>query len=199
MAYSDFTLSKLRHQLGIEQREVNLFNGKIRPKQPTEHLLDDLEYAETSPVSTEKAKSELIITPILREIRRANHNAFKIFSGYTFNVEESKGLMGVCDYLLTRKGDIVEPEAPIFCLVEAKNGVVEDGFGQCAAEMLAARIFNERDKQPTDVVFGCVTNAYEWVFLKLEGDTVFVDSKRFQLNDLPILLGVLQHIIDAAG
>ncbi len=43
-------------------------------------------------------------------------------------------------------------------------------------------------------IYGAVTNAYEWVFLKLEGNTVFVDKKRYYLNELPKLLGVLQFI-----
>lgn len=195
MAYSDFTLAKLRIQHSIEQKAVQLFNGEITPSQPSQHLLDDIAYAESSPLSTEKAKSELIITPILRELHRLHYRQFKIFSGYSLNVVESKGLNGVCDYLLTKKADIVEPEAPIFCLVEAKNGVIEEGYGQCAAEMLAARIFNEQDGEAIDIIYGCVTNGFEWVFLKLEGDTVYIDTQRYLLNDLHKVLGVLSYII----
>jgi hypothetical protein len=195
MAYADFTLAKLRLQHGIEQKAVHLFNGEITPTAPSQHLQDDLAYAESSPLSTEKAKSELIISPILRELRRLHNNSFKIFSGYSLNVAEAKGLNGVCDYLLTKKADIVEPEAPIFCLVEAKNGVVEEGYGQCAAEMLAARMFNEQDGEPIYVIYGCVTNAFEWVFLKLEGDTIYIDNQRYLLNDLAKVLGILSYIV----
>jgi hypothetical protein len=196
MAYSDFTLAKLRIQLGIEQKAIQLFNGEVVPVSPSSHLLDDLVYAESSPLSTEKAKSELIISPILRELRQINNHSFKIFSGYSLNVAESKGLNGVCDYLLTQKADIVEPEAPIFCLVEAKNGVVEEGYGQCAAEMLAARMFNEQDGEQINVIYGCVTNGFEWVFLKLEGDTVYIDNQRYLLNDLSKVLGILHYIVN---
>jgi hypothetical protein len=41
-------------------------------------------------ISTEKARSELIITPILLEIRRIFQNKIGYFSGNTFNVNESK-------------------------------------------------------------------------------------------------------------
>lgn len=61
--------------------------------------------------------------------------------------------------------------------------------------MLAARIFNEQDGEAIDIIYGCVTNGFEWVFLKLEGDTVYIDTQRYLLNDLPKVLGVLSYII----
>ena len=80
--------------------------------------------------------------------------------------------------------------------MEAKNGVIEDAFGQCTAEMVAARIFNEQDGQATPVLYGCVTNGFEWLFLRLEGDTVYIDSTRFLIDQLPRLLGALQIMLN---
>lgn len=198
MAYSDFTLAKVRKQLGIEQQKVdNLFPLPITEIEPGNFLKADILDGLSSPISTEKAKSELIIYPVLKELKRNNPKGFAIFSGYTFNVDESRQLTGICDFLLTRKADIVEPEAPIFCLVEAKNGVIEDGFGQCTAEMVAARLFNQQDGYHAETIYGCVTNAFEWLFMKLEGDTVYIDANRYLIDQLPRLLGVLQVIVNA--
>ena len=197
MAYSDFTLAKVRKQLGIEQQRVNaLFDSNLPEVEPSDWLKADIADALQSPLSTEKAKSEQIIYPILKELKRNNPNAFAVFSGYAFNVDESRQLNGLCDFMLTKKADIVKPEVPIFCLVEAKNGVVEESFGQCTAEMVAARIFNEQDAEPIQIIYGCVTNAFEWIFLKLEGNTIYIDSNRYLLDRLPRLLGVLQNVVD---
>ena len=197
MAYSDFTLTQVRRILGIEQHKVdNLFGNQLIEIEPSIFLKADIEDGLSSPMSTEKAKSELIIYPVLKELKRLNPKAFAIFSGYTFNVDESRQLNGMCDFLITLKADIVEPEAPIFCLVEAKNGVIEDGFGQCTAEMVAARISNEQDNKSVDIIYGCVTNAVEWIFLKLEGNTIHIDATKYLIDRLPRLLGVFQNILN---
>ncbi|MEM6698189.1 MAG: hypothetical protein AAF806_12045 [Bacteroidota bacterium] len=39
------------------------------------------------------------------------------------------------------------------------------------------------------IIYGAVTNAFDWVFLKLEDATVWIDLERYYLNQLPRLLG----------
>ncbi len=197
MAYSDFTLVKVRKQLGIEQKRVDhIFAEPVLEISPGAALQADIADGLRSPISTEKAKSEQLIFPVLKELKRHNPDGFTLFSGYTFNVDDSRSSNEVPDFMFAAKADIVEPEAPIFCLVEAKNGVIEDGFGQCTAEMVAARLFNEQDGHPTPVLYGCVTNGFEWLFLRLEGDTVYIDSTRFLIDSLPRLLGALQTMLN---
>jgi len=112
------------------------------------------------------------------------------------NIESEKDLTGIPGFMLSAKPRRVSLEAPIFCLVESKNQAIEDGFAQCAAEMYAARLFNQQSGEPHENIYGCVTNAFEWVFLKLEGNTLFVDSERYYLNNLPLLMGVLKNIVE---
>lgn len=81
-------------------------------------------------------------------------------------------------------------------MVESKNKAADDGLAQCAAEMYAASLFNRQTNEPYEIIYGAVTNAYDWVFLKLESDTVYIDTQRYYLNELPKLLGILQFIID---
>jgi hypothetical protein len=196
MAYSDFTLSKLQRKFGIEYHRDNLFHFPLNKVIPSERLQMDVDEGLLMPVFSEKAKSELLITPIFREIRRTNHNKFTFFSGFSFDVDYQRELNGICDFLLTRKPDAIEINDPVFCLVEAKNRTIEEGFGQCAAEMYAASLFNKEYGITLPVVYGCVTNAFEWVFLKLENELVIIDNHRYSINDLPELLGALQNIID---
>ena len=195
MAYPDFTFTKLSAKFGLEQRSVSLFKDiVIEQIEPTAHLVQDLEEAKETPVSTEKAKSETIIAPIIKEIKRRNKH-ISIFSGYTFNVDVNNDLTGAPDFMISMKPMIVEPQCPIFCLVESKNKTPEEGYAQCAAEMYAARLFNQQTGESNQIVYGAVTNAFDWVFLKLEDNIVFIDLDRYYLNQLPQILGIFQFIV----
>jgi hypothetical protein len=76
----------------------------------------------------------------------------------------------------------MEITAPIFCLVEAKDGKVESGIAQCGAEMYASILCNEMEGTPRNVIYGCVTNAYSWCFLKLENKTLYIDPNYVPLT-----------------
>ncbi len=197
MSYSDFSLIKFKQQFKIKSVSDNLFKtNKLPFSEASQRLLEDIEDAKTTPNVTEKAKSELLITPIFKEIKRKNKD-FNFFSGFSFNVDSSLGLSGIPDFILVRNTqNLIEIESPVFCMVEAKNGVVEDGIGQCAAEMYAARLFNQQMEKPYEVIYGAVTNAYDWVFMKLEDDTITIDIERYFLNNINQLLSVLQFIVN---
>jgi hypothetical protein len=64
--------------------------------------------------------------------------------------------------------------------------------------MYAAQIFNQAHNLPTHVVYGCVTNATEWLFLKLENTHAFIDLDKYGVDEanLPTLLSVLKTITD---
>ena len=195
MAYSDFTFAKLSAKFGLEQESISLFtNVAIEPIEPTAHLVQDLEEAKEMPIFTEKAKSESIISPIIKEIKRRNKH-ISIFSGYAFNIDAANDLVGAPDFMISMKPKIVELQRPIFCLVESKNKTPEEGFAQCAAEMYAARLFNQQAGEPCDIIYGAVSNAFDWVFMKLEGNIVFIDLDRYYLNQLPHILGIFQYIV----
>ncbi len=197
MAYRDFTLIKFKQAFHIESASIQLFTTTIaKSVKPSQRLKDDIKEAESLPIVTEKAKSELIITPIIKELKRRNKN-FSFFSGFSFSVDASIGLTGIPDFILSRSTEnLIEIEAPVFCLVEAKNGIVEEGIGQCAAEMYAARLFNQQMGKPEEIIYGAVTNAFDWIFLKIEGNTIYIDQDRYFLNDLPRILGIMQYIIN---
>ena len=66
---------------------------------------------------------------------------------------------------------------------------------QCAAQMLGAKIYNEKNDVKIDCIYGCVTTGNDWKFLKLEKDLI-IDSQTFYLNEIGELLAVFQNIID---
>jgi hypothetical protein len=85
-------------------------------------------------------------------------------------------------------------QSPIVTLVEAKKNDIEGGLGQCAAQMVGARLFNEREGSDVRVIFGCVTTGEGWQFLKLEDDMVWIDTDRYYLVTIGVLLGVFDAI-----
>lgn len=83
---------------------------------------------------SEKARSEAIIYPVLLELRRILNRNVSLFSGEDFNVDEAVGLNGICDFLISRSASVLEIEAPVVVVVEAKKTDLKTGFGQCIAE-----------------------------------------------------------------
>jgi len=195
MAYSKFlTIRQVEKELGIESHLTYLFDAPPIAE-ISAFLKNDLIEAKEIPLSTEKAKSEAIITPILKEIKR-HRKAFNFYSGYTFDVDTKLSLTGICDYLLTYHSDKEEITAPVFCLVEAKNRTIEEGLGQCCAEMYAAQLFNEREGEVIKTIYGCVTTAYEWRFLKLENNQIWLDREYYYLNQVTQIIGIILQIFD---
>lgn len=197
MSYSEFlTLKQAEKKLGLDSKIINLFQKPIREVQISIFLQNDLTEAKQIPMSSEKAKSEAIIMPVLKEIKR-QRKEFSFYSGYTFDVNTSLSLTGICDYLLTFRTDKEDISAPIFCLVEAKNRTLEEGLGQCVAQMYAAQLFNEQEGENIPFIYGCVTTAYEWRFLKLENKKIWIDREHYYLNQIQEIIGIMLEIFDS--
>lgn len=198
MAYSDFvSIQQLSQKFDIRVEKSDFESFKdIKEITPSERCRLDILESQKIPNMTEKAKSELIIMPVLREVMRQTNWSFSLFSGFTFDVDSSQGLNGVCDYILSSDAKAADVTAPIFSLVEAKNRGLEEGIAQAGAEMYAAQIFNQKAGKPLPVMYGCVTNAFDWLFLRMENQNLYIDNKRYFIDEstFPKLLGVLCHI-----
>lgn len=199
MAYADFDLKRAVHTFGLtEDRNTNLF-ASIEPIEPSDFLqawLDELAPVALG-VNSEKARSELIIAPMLVETKRRAGNEVNVLPGVTFEVDREQGLAGFCDFLIVRSPEIYYVQGPILAVVEAKREDLVAGLGQCVAEMVAIRLFNEREGTPIPAVFGCVTSGTNWRFLKLEGPTVSIDQPEYYLRDAAKILGILVSITRA--
>ncbi len=196
MAYTDFTLDDLTATFGIVNRKTSLF-GAISPVEPSPWLNQTLRYGQRLSLRTEKARSELLVSPILVELIERNSGFLTLYSGERLNADAQVGLVGECDFLLARETGSYSINFPIFAIVEAKKKDIDLGIDQCAAQLLGARVYNEARHHPVPYLYGCSTTGEDWVFLKLENDIIYVDSTRYELSDLPTLLGVLQTIVDA--
>ena len=196
MAFSDFDLNKVVTDFSLVENQTTDLFADIPPLTPATELTRWLD--EFGPIAlgfgSELARSSYIVTPILAEAKRRAGQPVTVIPGVTLDVDKSRGLSGLCDFLLTHSTNLFTLHGPVFAAVEAKKEDIVGGLGQCAAEMVAIRIFNEREKSTLPAVFGCVTSGNLWRFLKLEGDTLFIDKVEYYLRDLPKLLGILVHI-----
>jgi hypothetical protein len=123
MAYSDFTLRKIKQEFGLTTVEDGRFLPEVEPILPSPVLAELLEenlpwaiplgIASLHTVGTEKAKSEMIVAPTLLEVKRLLKRKISVFSGSDFTVDSSVGLNGVCDFLVSRFPEQFEIEAPV--------------------------------------------------------------------------------------
>jgi len=200
MSYSDFTLSQLESEFGLNiQERVEIFKD-IKPFTPS-HLLKEI-LEENIPlaleIDTEKVRSELIVAPIMVELRKCFNRQISFFSGVDFSVEKEKGLTGRCDFLISYSPKQLEIMAPVIALVEAKNNNIKSGIAQCIAEMLAAQIFNERKQNHIPCIYGVVTTGSNWNFLRLVEKRVDIAAGEHFIGDLEGLFGILLNMIETA-
>ncbi len=196
MPYSSFTLAKAKKDFGLTTAEGGRFLPPIDPIVPSSRLqqaLEDLPWAIA--VGSEKAKSEGIIYPILQEVRRLLKNQVSLFSGRDFTVDTNKGLNGYVDYLISRSQEQLEIEAPVVVVGEAKRDNINEGLGQCIAEMVAAQMFNQANQVNIPTIYGSVSNGTQWRFLKLEGSTVTIDLMDYSLPPVDQILGFLVWMV----
>jgi hypothetical protein len=194
MAYSDFKLSEIIQKFELTLNEVSGLFGDV-PEEESSDLLttilkENVDLAVS--INTEKARSEMIISPILLEVRRKLNNEISLFSGVDFNVDNQQGLNGFCDFLISLSKEQLFIRAPvIITLVESKNENLKSGLAQCIAEMLAAQLFNEQKQNAIKIIYGAVTIGTIWQFLKLEDKTIYIDLTEYYIKDVKKILGIL--------
>ncbi|MBF0225261.1 MAG: hypothetical protein HQK76_07375 [Desulfobacterales bacterium] len=196
MSYSDYTISDIKEKFKISIEETaNLFSD-VEKENISDALYQILE--ENIPLAlaihTEKARSEMIVTPVLIELRKILNREISLFSGVEFNVDKDKGLNGICDYIISLSKEQLYINSPIVSIVEAKNDNIKSGLGQCGAEMIASRIFNEQKENKIDNIFGIVTTGSNWRFLKLE-KVLYIDSKEYYIQQIDKIMGIMLYMI----
>ncbi len=141
--------------------------------------------------SSEAAKLTLIDALLAEIVPHYIH--LKIWKGEPL---ETAVVGGVADFLIApRRGYM---ETPLLCAIEAKRDDFDAGEIQCIAEMAVCRDNNVRDGHDLEV-HGIVSNGQGWVFYRLTRTPEVWVSGLFTMNDLPKLLGALDHVIAACA
>ena len=197
MSYSDFTLAKVKKYFNLTTVENLDIYSNVADLECSPLLKEILRY--NLPLAlgsnSEKARSEMIIAPILVDLRRQLQERVNLFSGIEFDVDKDKGLNGFCDFIISESPEQLFINAPVITLVEAKREDIMAGLGQCVAEMVAAQIFNEREGNDIPVVYGAVTSGTNWRFLRLEEQVIEIDLIEYYLSDVNKILGILASAV----
>ena len=199
MSYKDFTLPQLRKDFGLTIRDDQVLfphvisNLQLEPAFQT-YLTYGISLALR--INTEKARSEMMIAPLLVELRRLLDDRISLFSGTEFNVDASKGLNGFCDFLLSKSSQQLYIQAPAAILVEAKNENIKGGLAQCLAAMVAAQIFNQQEGVVIPIIYGVVTTGNQWKFLKLQQQQAWVDLQDYYIDHPQVILNILSDMTD---
>ena len=127
MAYRDLKMKDLGVKFGIQEIGTKLFDvSKIKKITPSDKLLSDLADAEYITLSTEKAVSERLVSPVLVEIAKLNED-LQIFSGEIIVADKANGLNGELDFIFARKPWTRKPKNPLLCVTESKLGLINSG------------------------------------------------------------------------
>ncbi|MBC8137350.1 MAG: hypothetical protein H8F28_15830 [Fibrella sp.] len=202
MPYNDFTYPSVLTDFSLGLVEGAIFATEAAPLTLAPEFLQRITASATlaQAISTEKARSEFIIAPILLELRLLTTKPFGLFSGVELRADAKAGLTGICDFLITRQPLQTVVRTPLLALVEAKNDNLRTGLGQCIAEMLAAQIVNQNAPDAADYlnrsIYGVVTTGTLWQFLKLDGQTLTIEPTEHTLTDLTTVLALLRQIVE---
>jgi len=197
MPYSKFTLDELKQKFNITLTGSKGKFNHLPEVAPSQFLLEALEeYVPLAvAIGSEKARSELIVAPILVAIKKHLNKQISLFSGIEFNVDTELGLNGFCDFIISNSTQQFFIESPVIALVEAKNDNLKSGLAQCMAEMIGAQIFNQRQGNEISTIYGSITTGTVWQFLQLEGETVILDLQEYSVENLPKILGILTSFV----
>ncbi len=195
MAYSNFSLSDIETGFGISLKDAEIFSV-LPPLEPSPKLLSALNLAQELGGQSEKFRSEAIVFPLMIELWERNDKFFTLYSGETLNADAEQGLKGECDFFFAKSTSKRIIGKPVMQLVEVKRDDIDAWLGQCAAQMLGAKIYNEKKGTPLETIYGCVTTGDDWLFLRLTGKEIFVDTRKYYLGQIGELLAAFQHILD---
>ncbi|AFM05868.1 hypothetical protein Fleli_3549 [Bernardetia litoralis DSM 6794] len=195
MNYNKFSFDRIKRRFNLNEVQKDLFET-VAPIEPSEWLKETMEITSDLPIKTEKARTEFILMPILLELRKRTERMFTIYSGEYFNVEPREGLAGPTDIILSMGAESYSVSSPVMSIVQAYKNNLDLGLGKCVAQMIAADIFNEREDNNITTIYGCVTTGEQWLFLRLEGDTIQIHPHRFFLNELTDIIGMFQSMLN---
>ena len=192
MTYRDFNFNDVAVRLGLTLDGGELF-AEVVPAAPPAWLPAMIGSTPPDLLVTEKSRSEFLVAPILRALQQTRRE-IRVFSGLTLSIDAAKGLAGECDFILARSEPISILKAPVMSVVEAKRGVLDDGMGQCIAQMRGLQIFNSRAGHSRPI-WGAVTTGREWQFLRLDADAVTIDPSVYYLNELEVIFARLLETV----
>lgn len=142
-------------------------------KELHQQILDGLQYVS---ITSEQARREFLVAPIIRQICRQTHKRVRVEYPITVN----NWLKGTLDYYFQ---DLL--------VIEAKRDNLDNGFTQLAVELIALDQWINSD---TPILYGAVTTGSDWRFGQFHRQKreIIQDLKLYRVpEELEILVGIL--------
>jgi hypothetical protein len=195
MAFSDYkSLAQVQEEFQVKYQEAD-FVKSLWAELPVLFLNEfDFNLTSMDAFSSEAARCELVIFPMLREIYKRYADKAALWVQKSFSVDAR--LNGTPDYMLSRKSELGKTilGSPLLLLVEAKRNDFEQGWGQCLAELIAADRLNQHSRP----VYGVVTDGKLWEFGRLEQQVFTKHLVSYTIADLEELFCLLNGLLDLA-
>jgi hypothetical protein len=196
MAFRDFPYPDVVTRLGLTENSADLFAGvpdfaasaALRSFLGTNLTLANL-------INTEKARSELLVAPVLSELWSRASGRINLFSGIEFAADPDAELTGFVDFLIGLGPQLPRVSAPVVVVFEAKRDNIAEGYGQCIAAAVGAQRFNQRAGNTVETIYGGITTGINWKFLRLDGNRVTFDLTEYTIQQPDRLLGLLAHMV----
>lgn len=195
MAFSDYkNLAQAQTQFKIKYQEADFIAAQELA--PSPQFLAEFEFNRVNldMFSSEGARAEIIIFPILREAYKHYAQQYSLFVQRYIICDAD--LSGTPDYIIAAKSALGKTvlETPLVVVAEAKKNDFEQGWGQCLAELVAAQRLNH---DPLFPVYGIVTDGNLWQFGKLVEDVLTKNLNDCTIGDWARLFGALHFILQA--
>jgi hypothetical protein len=197
MPYSNFTLKRVKEEFDLDVVENRDLFSTIEEVEVSDYLETTLNYNVplALAISTEKARSEMIISNVLIELKKLLNDEIGLFSGINLDIDKDRDLNGFCDYIISKSSEQFYLNSPIVAIVEAKNEQLTSGLGQCIAEMIASKIFNENEGNNVDKIYGAVTTGNTWKFLKYINNTAYIDKLEYHIANVNMIMGIFVKMV----
>ncbi|MEO0458389.1 MAG: hypothetical protein AAF152_17660 [Cyanobacteria bacterium P01_A01_bin.114] len=196
MAFSDYkNVAQVQAEYQIKYQEQNFVIPETYT--PSQTFLEEFEFNQRhlDVFSSEAARCEIVIFPIVREVYKHYYNQVSFWVQKPLVYSDK--LSGTPDYMISKKSDLGKTmlERPLLVVVEAKKNDFEQGWGQCLAELVAIEQFNDEFQQP---IYGIVTDGKLWEFGQLMAQTFTKNIDSFTVTELSGLMGALKFVFDRA-
>jgi hypothetical protein len=192
MAFKSYTdISQVMEEFKIRYQE----NDFIQPSDfsISQNFLDEFEFSlkHINVRGSEFAICENIIYPIIKEVYKKYADRLALWSHKTIRYDRK--LVGEPDYLLATHSELgkVVVGRPLVLIVEAKKNDFDKGWGQCAAEMVAAQKLNG---DPTFPVYGIVSDGDVWEFGMLAESVFTRQPSLHTTTSLPNVFGAIDFL-----
>ncbi|CAK0744008.1 conserved hypothetical protein [Gammaproteobacteria bacterium] len=191
MSFSEFKdIPQVQRKYGIKYKESN-FIGVSEFAVP-ESFRKDFEFnlENFDAFSSEGARCEIIIFPILREIYQVYSSTLSLWVQKPLSFDDE--LTGTPDYIVSKRSEYGKLflESPILSVVEAKKNDFEQGWGQCLAELVASQRLNNNEVP----VYGIVTDGKTWEIGGLEANVFVKNIRSFTIDNLSELFSALDFV-----